>query len=54
MDKAAKITSFPENTVWERTRNGKFVSRDVTSEDKKRRKDFCKQRGWICARGCGK
>jgi len=52
MEKAVKITSYPRDVTWARTRNGKWVSRAITPADKKTRKEFCEKRNWECIQGC--
>lgn len=52
MKEKRKVTSYPENSVWYRTRNGKWVSRPVTPYVKKARSEFCEAREWECVKGC--
>ena len=50
--KSIKLTSYPKETIWFPTGNGKWASRSVTVADKKERANFCKSRGWVCGGGC--
>ena len=47
-----KLTSFPKETIWFPTGNGKWASRAVTKQDKKNRIEFCVKRNWLCTGGC--